>query len=47
MIVEQKLKDIQTRAAEIEKQMNSGDVSGAELTRNYPRNIRGYLMFCH
>ena len=33
MIVEQKLRDIQTRAAEIESQMNSGDVSGDELTR--------------
>ena len=33
MIVEQKLKDIQTRAAEIETQMNSGSVSGDELTK--------------
>ena len=33
MIVEQKLKDIQTRAAEIEAQMNSGAVSGDELTK--------------
>ena len=33
MIIEQKLKDIQSRAAEIEKQMNSGNVSGAELTK--------------
>ncbi len=33
MIIEQKLKDIQAHAAEIEAQMNSGDVSGAELTR--------------
>lgn len=33
MIIEQKLKDIQSHAAEIESQMNSGDVSGAELTR--------------
>ena len=33
MIVEQKLKDIQVRAAEIEAQMNSGSVSGDELTR--------------
>ncbi len=33
MIIEQKLKDIQTHAAEIESQMNSGDVNGAELTR--------------
>lgn len=33
MIIEQKLKDIQSHAAEIEAQMNSGDVSGAELTR--------------
>lgn len=33
MIIEQKLKDIQTHAAEIEAQMNSGDVNGAELTR--------------
>ena len=33
MIVEQKLKDIQTRAAEIEAQMNSGSLSGDELTK--------------
>ena len=33
MIVEQKLKDIQTRAADIEAQMNSGNVSGDELTK--------------
>lgn len=33
MIVEQKLKDIQARAAEIETQMNSGTVSGDELTK--------------
>ena len=33
MIVEQKLKDIQTRATEIEAQMNSGSVSGDELTK--------------
>ena len=33
MIVEQKLKDIQTRAAEIEAQMNSGTLSGDELTK--------------
>ena len=33
MIVEQKLKDIQARAAEIETQMNSGEVSGDELTK--------------
>lgn len=33
MIIEQKLKDIQAHAAEIESQMNSGDVGGAELTR--------------
>ena len=33
MIIEQKLRDIQSHAAEIEAQMNSGDVSGAELTR--------------
>ena len=33
MIIEQKLRDIQTRAAEIEAQMNSGDASGDELTR--------------
>ncbi|MGN0916592.1 MAG: peptide chain release factor 1 [Candidatus Enterousia sp.] len=31
--MEQKLKDIQSHAVEIESQMNSGDVSGAELTR--------------
>ena len=33
MIIEQKLKDIQNRAAEIEAQMNSGEVSGDTLTR--------------
>lgn len=33
MIIEQKLKDIQTRASEIETQMNSGNVSGEELTK--------------
>ncbi|MBD5391669.1 PCRF domain-containing protein, partial [bacterium] len=33
MIIEQKLKDIQTRAADISAQMNSGDVSGDDLTR--------------
>ena len=33
MIVEQKLKDIQARAAEIESQMNSGTLSGDELSR--------------
>ena len=33
MIVEQKLKDIQARATEIETQLNSGSVSGDELTR--------------
>ena len=33
MIIEQKLLDIQHRAADIQAQMNSGDVSGAELTR--------------
>ncbi len=33
MIVEQKLRDIQTRAAEIESVMNSGNVSGDELTK--------------
>ena len=33
MIVEQKLKDILSRASEIENQMNSGTVSGDELTR--------------
>ena len=33
MIVEQKLKDIQTRAAEIEAQMNSGTLSGDELAK--------------
>ena len=33
MIVEQKLRDIQTRASEIEAQMNSGDVSGVELAK--------------
>ncbi len=33
MIIEQKLKDIQSRAADIEAQMNSGTISGEELTR--------------
>lgn len=33
MIIDDKLKDIQARATEIETQMNSGTVSGAELTR--------------
>ncbi len=33
MIIEQKLKDIQSRANEIEAQMNSGQVSGTELTK--------------
>ena len=33
MIVEQKLKDIQTRFADIEAQMNTGDISGDELTK--------------
>lgn len=33
MIIEQKLKDIQERAKEIETQMNSGTVDGAELTK--------------
>ena len=33
MIVEQKLRDIQTRAADIEMQMNSGAATGDELTK--------------
>ncbi len=33
MIIEQKLKDIQAHAAEIETQMNSGDISGEQLTK--------------
>lgn len=33
MIIDQKLKDIQSKAASIEAQMNSGDVSGDELTK--------------
>ena len=33
MIIEQKLKDIQSRAAEIETQMNSGNISGDDLAR--------------
>ncbi|MBO7508973.1 MAG: peptide chain release factor 1 [Alphaproteobacteria bacterium] len=33
MVIEQKLLDIKHRADEIQRQMNSGDVSGAELTR--------------
>ena len=33
MIIEQKLLDIKRRADEISAQMNSGDVSGAELTK--------------
>ena len=32
MIIEQKLRDIQSRAKDIETKMNSGDVSGDELT---------------
>ena len=33
MVIEQKLLDIKKRAADIQAQMNSGDVSGAELTK--------------
>ena len=33
MIIEEKLRDIQKRAAEISESMNSGDVSGDELTK--------------
>ncbi|MBO5946639.1 MAG: hypothetical protein J6Q44_00655, partial [Alphaproteobacteria bacterium] len=33
MIIEQKLRDIQNRAADIEAQMNSGNATGDELTR--------------
>ena len=33
MIIEQKLLDIQARAKDIETKMNSGEVSGDELTR--------------
>lgn len=33
MIIEQKLLDIKNRATDIQTQMNSGDVSGAELTK--------------
>ena len=33
MIIEQKLLDIKNHAADIQAQMNSGDVSGAELTK--------------
>lgn len=33
MIIEQKLRDIQTRASEIEHQMNSGTVGGDELSK--------------
>ena len=33
MIIDQKLLDIKKRAADIQTQMNSGDVSGAELTK--------------
>lgn len=33
MIIDQKLLDIKKRAADIQAQMNSGDVSGAELTK--------------
>ena len=33
MEIDNKLKDIQTRAAEIETQMNSGTIDGAELTK--------------
>ncbi len=40
MIIEQKLKDIQARAADIEAQMNSGEVAGddlAKLSKEYSR----------
>ena len=33
MVIDEKLKEIQTRSAEIESQMNSGTVDGAELTK--------------
>ena len=33
MIVEQKLKDIQARFADIEAQMNTGNVAGDELAK--------------
>jgi len=33
MIIEQKLRDIQSRAKDIETKMNSGDISGDELTK--------------
>ena len=33
MIIEQKLLDIQARAKEIETKMNSGEISGDELTK--------------
>ena len=33
MILDSKLKDVQTRAAELERQMNSGDLSGADLAK--------------
>lgn len=33
MIMEEKLKDIQNKAAEVEAQMNSGDISGSALTK--------------
>ncbi len=33
MVIDDKLKDIQSRAAEISEQMNSGSVSGGELTK--------------
>ena len=33
MIIEQKLRDIQKRATEIEGQMNSGTISGDELSK--------------
>lgn len=33
MIIDDKLKDIQSRAAQIAEQMNTGNVSGAELTK--------------
>lgn len=33
MVIDDKLKDIQRRAADIAEQMNSGNVSGAELTK--------------
>ena len=40
MIIEQKLKDIQQHASEIETKMNSGDLSGDELAKLSKEAVR-------